>query len=257
MFPVRRLSFVTRLVALPLVTVMCQARTDAQVPAVRNEARARPLAADSAFHNDWANFARYREANTQLPAPARGERRVVFMGNSITEGWVPYWPAMFAGKPYVGRGIGGQTTPQMLVRFHADVVALKPAVVVILAGTNDIAGNTGPSTNAMIQQNLQAMTEIAQANGIKVVLCSILPVFDYPWRPGLRPAPRIVAINAWLKAYAVRVGATYLDYHAAMKDERDGLRASLGGDGVHPNEAGYRIMAGLVKPAIAAALRSR
>ena len=218
---------------------------------------AQRMAAESTLHNDWANFARYRNANAQLPPPAAGVRRVVFMGNSITDGWARHFPVMFPGKPYVGRGIGGQTTPQMLVRFHADVVALRPAVVVILAGTNDIAGNTGPSTNAMIQDNLQAMTEIAQANGIRVVLSSILPVFDYPWRRGLQPAPRIVAVNAWLKAYAARVGATYLDYHSAMRDERDGLRAGLGDDGVHPNEAGYRIMARLAEAAIAQALTRR
>lgn len=221
------------------------------------EAMVRQRAADSSFKNDYANFARYRDANRQLGAPAAGERRVVFMGNSITEGWVRFFPAMFAGKPYVGRGIGGQTTPQMLVRFHADVVALKPAVVVILGGTNDIAGNTGPSTLEMIEDNLQAMTEIAQANGIKVVLSSVLPVFDYPWKRGLTPAPKIVALNAWMKAYAARVGATYLDYHGAMRDARDGLRAGLGDDGVHPNEAGYRIMAGLVDTAIADALKGR
>lgn len=221
------------------------------------QAMARQHAADSASRNDYANFARYRDANRQLGAPAAGEKRVVFIGNSITEGWVKFFPAMFAGKPYIGRGIGGQTTPQMLVRFHADVVALKPAVVVILGGTNDIAGNTGPSTLEMIEDNLQAMTEIAQANGIKVVLSSVLPVFDYPWKRGLTPAPKIVALNVWMKAYAARVGATYLDYHGAMRDERDGLRAGLGDDGVHPNEAGYRIMAGLVDTAIADALKGR
>jgi lysophospholipase L1-like esterase len=257
MCSVCRLSSITRLCVLLLVTIACHTRGEAQGSAVSEDARARQLAADSLLRNDWANFARYREANAQLAAPKPGEQRVVFMGNSITEGWVRYWPAMFAGKPYVGRGIGGQTTPQMLVRFHADVVALRPAVVVILAGTNDIAGNTGPSTNEMIQQNLQAMTEIAQANGIRVVLSSIVPAFDYPWRPGLQPAPRILAINAWMKAYAARVGATYLDYHSAMADARQGLRPELGSDGVHPNEAGYRIMASLVEPAIAAALRAR
>ena len=253
MSSVRLCTLCARFGALLLLSVACRDRSFAQGTAATDEARAR----DSVFHSDWANFARYRDANRTLPAPARDERRVVFMGNSITDGWVKYWPTMFAGKPYVGRGIGGQTTPQMLVRFHADVVALKPAVVVILAGTNDIAGNTGPSTNEMIQQNLQAMTEIAQANDIRVVLSSILPVFDYPWRPGLQPAPRIVAINTWMKAYAARVGATYLDYHGAMSDERQGLRAGLGDDGVHPTEAGYRIMASLVDPAIASALRRR
>ena len=218
---------------------------------------ARQRAADSAFRNDYANFARYRAANAQLGAPATGERRVVFMGNSITEGWVRFFPTMFPGKPYIGRGIGGQTTPQMLVRFHADFVALKPAVVVILGGTNDIAGNTGPSTIEMIEDNLMAMTEVAQANGIRVVLSSVLPVYDYPWKRGLTPAPKIVAINTWMKAYAARVGAVYLDYHGAMRDDRDGLRAGLGDDGVHPNEAGYRIMADLAEKAIADALSRR
>jgi len=222
-----------------------------------NAAMARQLAADSAFRNDYADLARYRAANATFAPPVPGEQRVVFLGNSITDGWAQHFAEMFPGKPYIGRGISGQTTPQMLVRFHADVVALKPAAVVILGGTNDIAGNTGPSTNAMIQDNLQAMTEIAQANGIRVVLSSILPVYDYPWRPGLTPAPRIVAVNAWMKTYAARVGATYLDYHSAMSDDRQGLRAEFGDDGVHPNMAGYRVMAGLAARAIDEVLRRR
>jgi len=240
--------------ALLCAVAAAVAPVGAQGSAASPDEVARRMAADSAFHDDWANFARYRAANAQLVPPAAGVRRVVFMGNSITDGWARHFAAMFPGKPYVGRGIGGQTTPQMLVRFHADVVALQPAVVVILAGTNDIAGNTGPSTNEMIQDNLMAMTEIAQANGIRVVLSSVLPVFDYPWRRGLQPAPRIVALNAWMTAYAARVGATYLDYHTAMRDARDGLRAGLGDDGVHPNEAGYRIMARLAETAIGQAL---
>ncbi len=251
----------SRLVALLLLSVACTSRS-APVPATQSatlpdQAMARQRAADSAFRNDYANFARFREANAQLGAPTAGEHRVVFMGNSITEGWVRHFPAMFPGKPYIGRGISGQTTPQMLVRFHADVVALKPAVVVILGGTNDIAGNTGPSTLEMIEDNLMAMTAVAQANGIRVVLSSVLPVYDYPWKRGLTPAPKIVALNAWMKAYAARVGAVYLDYHTAMRDDRDGLRAGLGDDGVHPNEAGYRIMAGLAESAIAEALKIR
>jgi lysophospholipase L1-like esterase len=161
---------------------------------------------------------------------------------------------MFPGKPYIGRGISGQTTPQMLVRFHQDVVALKPSVVVILAGTNDIAGNTGPSTQAMIEDNLSAMTEIAKSHGIRVVLSSVLPVYDYPWKRGLEPAPKITALNAWMKQYAEAVGATYLDYHTAMADLRGGLPASLSYDGVHPSEAGYRVMAPLVEAAITQAL---
>ena len=209
------------------------------------------------LRTDWANLARYRPANAELPPPVSGEQRVVFMGNSITDSWARLFPTMFPGKPYVGRGISGQTTPQMLVRFRQDVVALKPAAVVILAGTNDIAGNTGPSTLEMIEDNLQSMTEIAKANGIRVVLSSVLPVFEYPWRKGLEPAPKIVALNAWLKDYASRAGAVYLDYHSAMADARQGLPPALSSDGVHPNEAGYRIMAPLAEQAIGEALRSR
>ena len=211
-----------------------------------------PLYAQQA--QDWPNLQRYRQANDSLRAPAANERRVVFMGNSITDSWAKFFPQMFPGKPYIGRGISGQTTPQMLVRFRQDVIALEPAVVVILAGTNDIAGNTGPSTLEMIEDNLMSMTELARANGIRVVLSSVLPVFDYPWKRGLEPAPKIVALNAWIKSYAARVGAVYLDYHSAMADERQGLRADLTTDGVHPNEAGYRIMAPLAERAIAQAL---
>lgn len=212
-----------------------------------------PAAAQQPQH-DWPNLAKYRQADAELPPPARGERRVVFMGNSITEGWAPLFPELFPGKPYIGRGISGQTTPQMLIRFRQDVVALKPAVVVILAGTNDIAGNTGPSTLEMIEDNLASMTEIAKANSIRVVLASVLPVYDYPWKPGLNPAPKIVALNTWIKAYAARAGATYVDFHSAMADERQGMRADLARDGVHPTEAGYRVMAPLVERAIARAL---
>lgn len=211
--------------------------------------------ADDRVRNDWAFLAKYRAANAQLPQPQPGEDRVVFYGNSITEGWAPLFARQFPGKPYIGRGIGGQTTPQMVVRFHQDVVALRPRVVVILAGTNDIAGNTGPSTLEMIEDNFEAMTEMAKANGIRVVLSSILPVYDYPWKPGLTPAPKIVAVNAWLKQYAARAGAVYVDYHAAMADERQGLPPSLAKDGVHPTEAGYRVMVPLVEAGIAAALR--
>jgi lysophospholipase L1-like esterase len=206
------------------------------------------------LRTDWADLARYREANAELGAPKPGEQRVVFMGNSITDAWAQYFPAMFPGRPYVGRGISGQTTPQMLVRFRQDVIALKPAVVVILAGTNDIAGNTGPSTLEMIEDNLASMTELAQANGIRVVLASVLPVYDYPWKPGLEPAQKIVTLNRWIRQYAAAHHAVYLDYHAAMADERQGMRKELSGDGVHPNQAGYRIMAPLAVAAIGEAL---
>lgn len=217
--------------------------------------RVRQATIDSAMANDWPNLAKYRDANANLPAPSPHENRVVFYGNSITEGWAHFFPAMFPSKPYIGRGISGQTTPQMLVRFHQDVVALKPRVVVILAGTNDIAGNTGPSSLEMIENNFEAMTEIAKAHGIRVVLCSVLPVYDYPWRPGLEPASKIVALNKWMKAYAARAGEVYLDYHSAMADARQGLPPNLANDGVHPTEAGYRVMAPLAEKAIAKALR--
>jgi len=211
-----------------------------------------PLCSQQA--QDWPNLQRYRQANDSLRPPAANERRVVFMGNSITDSWAKFFPQMFPGKPYIGRGISGQTTPQMLVRFRQDVIALKPAVVVILAGTNDIAGNTGPSTLEMIEDNLMSMTELARANGIRVVLSSVLPVYDYPWKRGLEPAQKIVALNTWIKSYAALVGAVYLDYHSAMADERQGLRSDLTTDGVHPTEAGYRVMAPLVEKAIAQSL---
>lgn len=181
------------------------------------------------------------------------QRPVVFFGDSITEGWVRYFPALFPGRPYIGRGISGQTTQQMLARFQQDVIALKPSVVVILAGTNDIAQNAGPVSAEEIQENLRRMTELAQAEGIAVVLSSVLPVFDYPWKRGLQPAPKIIALNAWIRQHAETVGATYLDYHSAMVDARGGLPPTLAPDGVHPNEAGYRLMAPLAEAAIARA----
>ncbi|HLL83373.1 MAG TPA: SGNH/GDSL hydrolase family protein [Longimicrobium sp.] len=216
-----------------------------------------PVRAQDPVPADWARLERFREENAALGPPRRGEERVVFMGDSIVEGWAPHFAAMFPGKPYVARGISGQTTPQMLVRFRPDVIALKPRVVVILAGTNDIGENTGPATLPMIEDNLASMTELAQANGIRVVLASVLPAFRYRWRPELEPAPIIVALNRWIRDYAVSHGAVYLDFHAAMADERQGLRGELSADGVHPHEAGYRVMAPLAERAIALALRRR
>jgi lysophospholipase L1-like esterase len=204
---------------------------------------------------DWANLKRYQEDNAKIGLPKAGEHRVVFMGNSITEGWVREDPAFFSGRNFVGRGISGQTTPQMLLRFRQDVINLKPAVVVILAGTNDIAGNTGPATLEEILGNIASMAELAKANRIKVVLSSVLPVFDYPWKPGLEPAEKIVALNKMIKQYADTHDCIYLDYFTSMADERHGLKANLGDDGVHPNLAGYKIMAPLAEKAIAAALK--
>lgn len=197
---------------------------------------------------DWPWLGKYAAANAALPAPAAGENRVVFMGDSITEGW--HLDQSFPGKPYINRGISGQTTPQMVLRFRQDVIALKPKAVVILAGTNDIAGNTGIVTLEQIEDNLVDMAELAHANGIKVIFCSVLPVFDYPWKPGLEPAKKILTLNEWIKKYAAEHNDLYVDYHSAMKDERDGLPKNLAEDGVHPKAAGYAIMAPLVQAAI-------
>jgi acyl-CoA thioesterase I len=208
------------------------------------------------LREDWPLLARYREADLKLAPPAPGEKRVVFMGDSITDAWKIEGPeGFFPGKPYFNRGISGQTTPQMVLRFRQDVIDLKPRVVVILAGTNDIAGNTGQETPEEIEGYMTSMAELATANGIKVVLCSILPAYDYPWKPGLEPAPKILAINAWLKEYAEKHKHVYVDYHAAMKDGRDGLPATLSRDGVHPTHAGYEIMAPLAEAAIEKALK--
>ncbi len=236
----------------PLVAVIALA------PLLSSPPAALPLSGqEDRLRTDWASLVRYRDANAQLGRARPGEHRVVFYGNSITDVWARYFGTMFPGKPYIGRGISGQTTPQMLVRFRQDVIALEPAVVVILAGTNDIAGNTGPSTLEMIQDNLRSMVELAKANGIRVVLSSVLPAYDYPWRPGVEPAPKIVALNAWMKNYAATHDVVYLDYHSAMADARHGLKAEMSEDGVHPNEAGYRVMAPLVERAIGEALQRR
>ncbi len=206
---------------------------------------------------DWPNLNRFRAENSQIGLPSRGEKRVVFMGNSITQGWKETHPKFFSDNPYVNRGISGQTTPQMLLRFRQDVVLLEPKVVVILAGTNDIAGNTGPSTLEMIENNLASMCELASSNGIRVVLSSVLPVYDYPWQQGLQPAEKIVTLNAWIKKYAESKGYTYLDYFTPMADERHGMKAELSNDGVHPNDAGYTLMEPLVQAAIKLAMKQK
>ena len=204
------------------------------------------------LHNDFGYLARYRDDNAKLGAPVAGQPRVVFMGDSITEGWVGKMPQFFVpGR--VGRGISGQTTSQMLLRFRQDVIDLHPAVVQIMAGTNDIAGNTGPTTDAQVQANIMSMVELAQAHGIRVILASIPPADHFEWKPGLKPAPRIAAMNAWLKDYAKRVGATYADYWSALH-VGDALNPAFGTDGVHPNEAGYAAMAPVANSAIKQAL---
>jgi lysophospholipase L1-like esterase len=232
--------------------VGCPEMATALTALMRNDAR---LA-------DWPNLARYREANRVLPPPS-GASRVVFMGDSITDSWQnPRYGGFFPGKPYVDRGISGQTTPQMLLRFRRDVVDLQPKAVVILAGTNDIAGNTGPMTNEDIQGNLTSMSELAGANNIRVVLASITPVSAYhvgPTRPvpqtALRPMARITALNDWMKFYAAAKGHVYLDYFTAMVDETGLMRADLTEDDLHPNAKGYAIMGPLAEAAIARALK--
>ncbi|MFV8326313.1 SGNH/GDSL hydrolase family protein [Flavobacterium sp. ZS1P14] len=199
---------------------------------------------------DWPNLNKYQNENMNLKPTEAGQKRIVFMGDSITEFWATVNSEYFTGKPYVNRGISGQTTPQMLVRFRADVIALKPAAVVILAGINDIAGNTGPATLDMIKNNIFSMAELAKANQIKVILCSVLPAFDFPWKPNQNPAEKIIALNALLKNYANTNGIVYLDYYSAMVDQRKGLLASYSDDGVHPNRAGYQIMAPLAEEAL-------
>jgi len=208
-----------------------------------------------AQNNDWADLNRYKEENLKLGLPSPEENRVVFMGNSITQGWIEADPDFFMGKSYINRGISGQTTPQMLVRFRPDVVNLKPKVVVILAGTNDIAGNTGPSTLEMIEDNIASMIEIAKANNIKIILCSVLPAYDYPWKPGLEPAQKIVDLNKWIKNYAEKNEIIYVDYFTPMADQRNGLKKEYSEDDVHPNLAGYKVMQPLVEKAIADVLR--
>ena len=202
---------------------------------------------------DWANLEHFRADNAKIGLPKANENRVVFMGNSITIGWLNTMPEFFEGKPYVNRGISGQTTPQMLLRFRQDVIALRPKVVVILAGTNDIAGNTGPSTLEMIADNIKSMAELAKAHGIKVVISSTLPAYDYPWKPGLEPAGKIIALNKILKEYADQNGHVYLDYFSVMADERKGLPKKFANDEVHPTKLGYEVMAPLAEAAISQA----
>src|SRR6267143_1337697 len=226
------------------------------------EAKAR-LEAQEKRLKDGPDLARYRDANAGVAAPAKNEQRVVFMGDSITDAWVqPRFGAFFPGKPYIGRGISGQTTPQMLLRFRADVIELHPQVVVILAGTNDIAGNTGPITLEETEGNLASMAELARANGIRVVLASMMPVSNYGHdRDGnpidvriKRPAEKILELNAWIRKYAAMNDHVYLNYFSAMADERGLLKKELSEDGLHPSSAGYAVVAPLAEKAIDSAL---
>ncbi|HSS20422.1 MAG TPA: SGNH/GDSL hydrolase family protein [Pyrinomonadaceae bacterium] len=229
------------------------------------ETKAQLIGAENRL-KDWPELARYHEANARVVAPVRNEPRVVFMGDSITDSWDnPRFGGFFPGKPYINRGISGQTTPQMLIRFRADVIALQPKVVVILAGTNDIAGNPGPMSLEAIEDNLISMAELARANKIRVVLSSVLPVSDYDktreakpiTRTVQRPPERIKALNDWIRKFAADTHAPYLDYYSAMVDDKGFLRDELSDDGLHPNQKGYDIMAPLAERAIASALTKK
>ncbi|MBR9854709.1 MAG: acylhydrolase [Algicola sp.] len=206
---------------------------------------------------DWPNLEKYKKANTEVSTSNNGGDRVVFMGNSITEMWKDANPDFFNQNPYINRGIGGQTTPQMLLRFRQDVIDLNPEVVVILAGTNDIAGNTGPMTLQQINDNILSMVELAQANQIKPIVCSVLPAFDYPWSPGLSPNIKIPKLNSMLKTMAQEKNVIYLDYFSKMADDRNGLPSELTTDEVHVTKAGYKVMEEMVKEAINEVLQSK
>ncbi len=199
---------------------------------------------------DWANLAKYETENSQLPFKQSGEKRIVLMGDSITEFWSQIQPAFFTNTSYINRGISGQTTPQMLIRFRPDVLQLHPDVVVILAGVNDIAGNTGPASNEQIFGNIISMVELAKANGIKVILCSVLPANNFYWRPNNKAAQTIIQLNQMIQLYAEENNIPYVDYHTAMTDSKNGLPIEFSEDGVHPNLNGYQTMQPLLEKAV-------
>ncbi len=272
-----------RVFSLAAVVLLAGAAANAQLASQFDPPRANCCLATSAKSladqlQDWNQLGRYHRANEELKKQAGDARRVVFMGDSITDLW--NLGEYFKDQPYVNRGIGGQTTPQMLVRMYPDVVDLKPAAMVLLAGTNDIARNTGPTTAEMIEENIMAMTELAQQHGIKVILCSVLPVSDYPFlsqqsagnpqqapRAGGRgpimrmrmtenhPPSDILTLNAWMKDYAARQKAIYADYFTAVVDEKGWLKDGISADGLHPNADGYKLMVPVAEAAIRQALR--
>jgi len=240
------------------VTAIAKAADQLKSPAsqaVCNPAKFKQMKAQLA---DWADFARYRKANAELPPPDPQHPRVVFMGDSITDIWgrVKGTGKFFPGKPYINRGISGQTTEQMLLRFRQDVIDLHPAVVLILAGTNDVAGNTGPETDRMIQNDFRSMAQLARANHIKVVIASIPPAADFWWRPSVDPIHRIRVMNAWLRQFCKRHGYVYVDYYDAMAQPDGAMKTGLTFDGVHPNAKGFAVMAPLAEQGIAEALKS-
>lgn len=200
--------------------------------------------------NEWLQLSRYEKENQRIIDKPFDSRRVVFMGNSITEQWIVYDSSFFANKHYVNRGISGQTTSQMLLRFRSDVLALKPAVVVLLAGINDIAENTGPYSSEHTFGNIQSMAELAKANGIKVILCSVLPALSFKWRPAINPVDKILHLNSLVYNYCIAHAIPYVDYYTALVDQQKGLPKEYSYDGVHPNLNGYKKMEPLVEAAI-------
>ena len=205
---------------------------------------------ETSFAQDWANLAKYETQNNQLPPKQSGEKRIVLMGDSITEFWSQLQPEFFTNTSYINRGISGQTTPQMLIRFRPDVLNLHPDVVVILAGVNDIAGNTGPTTNDAIFGNIISMVELAKANAIKVILCSVLPANNFYWRPNEKAAETIIQLNQLIQSYAKEHDIPYVDYHSAMADAKNGLPKEFSEDSVHPNLKGYQTMQPLLEKAV-------
>src|SRR5215510_11570938 len=256
-----------RLMVVCAALIFSAAATQAQTPAPANDCGELKTRLDRAETRlkDWPALARYGEDNKKVASPAKNEQRVVFMGDSITDIWDdPAMGGFFPGKPYIDRGISGQTTPQMLIRFRRDVIELHPKVVVILAGTNDIAGNTGPTTLEAIEDNLSSMAELATAHNINVVLASLLPVSDYEVRDGKpinqttrRPPAQIIALNNWIKEYARIHHYVYLDYFSATVDDKGFLKDELSNDGLHPNKQGYVVMAPLAEAAIASSLKQK
>lgn len=210
--------------------------------------------AQSNNSKDWANFEKYAADNARIGLPDKAEKRVVFMGNSITEGWNIEDPAFFLRNNYINRGISGQTTPQMLLRFRADVIALQPKVVVLLAGINDIAENNGPITPQQTMDNIRSMTELAKAHKIKVILCSVLPANKFSWRPQMLPAEKVIALNKLILDYCRREKLPYVDYYSAMVDDKKGLDKKYTNDAVHPTLAGYKKMQEILEPVLKRAL---
>lgn len=253
----KRCSLLPAVCLLVCTTVLrAQVASTAAAPAVVPSAATSPAQIERMRKQlaDWPDLARYRAEDEALPAPAPGDQRVVFLGDSITDRWGRKVGAFFPGKPYINRGISGQTTPQMLIRFQQDVVHLHPAVVVFLGGTNDIARNTGPSSPAMVEDNISSMVAIAKRNGIRVVLASITPAAHYRWRPEVNGVADILEINGWLKRFCELNHLTYLDYYSAMADETGAMKPGLSSDEVHPTEQGYAVMAPLAEAAIKSAL---